>query len=482
MVVLTVRFLAACVLVLSLQAYLFHESQNNSHNNNDQQYIHHRGLDAASSPVSGVMYYTEYYYADSMCSQLYFLQSLVINQCYYSSNPQSINTASNDYVMNTVLSIGANKGFLLTQSYYNDQQCSVSDNGNLPVVNSIAPSQCQAVNSGVLNGLGNLFVIAQISSSPPSTSGGGITINGYGQSGCSGNPQEISYYVGNAAGTLTSGMSTCLGIYQGVCGMNSIGLQIFPPTYPVSSAKCATGTSLGKLSYPVTCTAKGFIGLGMAYYGIASCADPSTANAAAAACFADKEMVQLEVFPDSMSSSKYLPLNEVKVGDRILTINHEGKQVYSPVVYLPHSRNAERTTFVLFTTENGRDVKMTKNHYLPAGACSSPLTLPIIVASRVLLGDCVQTISGREKIVSIGTVEGKGISTIIAMEELIVVNGIVATPYGGVNPTIANIYYNLHRLAYAMLIQQSAVVSMTMQFQSFTETVWSVLSTLSLFH
>ena len=266
MVVCTVRFLSLSVLLLNIQSYLFHS---NSHENNDQQYI--RKLDTAK-PVSGVLYYTEYYYADSQCTQLYFFQSMVINQCYYSSNAQSINTAANDYVMNTVLSLGTNKGFLLTQTYYNDVQCSVTDNGNPPQVNFNTPTQCQAVNSGVVSGLGNLFIVASTSSSPPSANGGGITIKGYGLVGCSGNPQEISYYVGNAAGTLNSGASTCLGIFQGLCGMNSIGLQIYPPTYPVSSAKCSAGTSLAKLSYPIACTEKGFIGQGMAYYGIANCA------------------------------------------------------------------------------------------------------------------------------------------------------------------------------------------------------------------
>ena len=475
------RFLSLCVLLLCLPAYLFHGSNNISNEyNNDQQNV--RILDTAK-PISGVLYYTEYYYADSQCSQLYFLQSLIINQCYMSSNAQSISTMNYDYAMNTLLSLGTNNGYLLTQTYYNDQQCTVLDNGNPPQVNYNTPTQCQAVNSGVISGFGNLFVIASISSSPPSTSGGGITIKGYGQIGCSGNPQELSYYVGNAAGTLTSAMSTCLGIFQGVCGINSIGVSTFAPTYPVSSAKCTSGTALVKLSYPISCTAKGFIGQGMAYYGIASCSDPPTAGAAAAACFADTEMVQLEVLPDS-ASKKYIPLRDVQIGDRILTVNNQGHQVYSPVVYLPHGQNNDRTTFMILTTESGRDVKMTRNHYLPGGACSSPNTLPMIVASQVMVGDCVETVSGREQVVSVEKVEGKGIFTVITMEELIVVNDIVATPFGGVNPTVANIYYNFHRLVYAISFWQykssSVLTSMINSnwLQGTMEKMWRQLSIL----
>ena len=182
------------------------------------------------------------------------------------------------------------------------------------------------------------------------------------------------------------------------------------------------------------------------------------------ACFAGSELVTLESGSDKQMS-------EVQIGDRILTVNNKGEQVFSDVVYLPHGANEERTTFTVVTTESGRDLKMTANHILPAGACASPSTLSAIAASQVKVGDCVQTVSGREQVVSINKVEGKGIYTIIAMEELIVVNGIVATPYGGVNPTLANIYYNMHRLAYATMKQTSA-----RWMQGTTEMVWGVLS------
>ena len=138
---------------------------------------------------------------------------------------------------------------------------------------------------------------------------------------------------------------------------------------------------------------------------------------------------------------------DVQVGDRVLTVNTKGEQVMSEVAYLPHGRNEQRTTFAQVATESGRDLKMTMNHMLPAGACALP-TLPLVAADQVAVGDCVQTVDGREQVVSVNKVEGKGVYTVIALEELIVVNGIVATPFGGVNPTLANWYYNLHRLAY----------------------------------
>jgi hypothetical protein len=62
------------------------------------------------------------------------------------------------------------------------------------------------------------------------------------------------------------------------------------------------------------------------------------------------------------------------------------------------------------------------------------------------------------------------------MEELLVVNGIVATPYGGVNPALANVYYNLHRLAYS--VAGKAVLAV----QGATEGVWGALAMLAASH
>ena len=165
----------------------------------------------------------------------------------------------------------------------------------------------------------------------------------------------------------------------------------------------------------------------------------------------------------------------MQVGDRVLTVNAKGEQVFSDVVYVPHGRNDQRATFAQIATASGRDLKMTVNHYLPAGACALS-TLPLIVAGMVVVGDCVQSVEGREQVVSVGKIEGQGVYTVIAMEELIVVNGIVATPYGGVNPTLANWYYNLHRLAYTALVGEFVSYRW---IQKTMEGLWVGMSTLS---
>ena len=168
---------------------------------------------------------------------------------------------------------------------------------------------------------------------------------------------------------------------------------------------------------------------------------------------------------------------DVQLGDRVLTINAKGHPVFSDVVYVPHGRNTVHATFVTIATETGHDLTMTLDHYLPAGACAVDTALPLVVAARVVVGDCVQTSAGhREQVVSVELREGEGIYTVIAMEELLVVNGIVATPYGGINPTLVNIYYNLHRLAYAAF---AGKVVGHCWLQKATEALWSGLSALA---
>lgn len=195
------------------------------------------------------------------------------------------------------------------------------------------------------------------------------------------------------------------------------------------------------------------------------------------------------------------------LGDRVLAVNKRGQLVYSDVVYIPHGTNTEYADFVRLVTESGRDVKMTADHLLPAGACSfaGPSPFPAAVAaSAVSVGDCVFTVAGPERVASVETVGGRGVYTIVAIEELLVVNGVVATPYGGVNPTLANVYYNLHRygsrrgvffpspLASSMLtrafsirrlsyvLMEKAGISTVGALQYATEGVWAVLSALSM--
>ena len=170
------------------------------------------------------------------------------------------------------------------------------------------------------------------------------------------------------------------------------------------------------------------------------------------ACFAGSETVSLE-------SGESKAISDVKVGDRVLAANAAGEIVFSEVVFVPHGANTEIALFTRISTVDGREIKMTQNHILPAGACKSSTSMPLIYASQVSVGDCIQTVSGEQKVSEVASVRGEGVYTVVTKEEYIVVNGIIASPFG-INHMIANMYYNIHRIAYASapLLMSSPIV------------------------
>jgi hypothetical protein len=246
-------------------------------------------------------------------------------------------------------------------------------------------------------------------------------------------------------------------------------MKIVPPLLQAVATVAGVSTS-SVTGYTATQGRRLLAGVNVVYnvaVGTGSTSTPN--NVGTASCFAGTEHVTLE-------NGANKAMSKVAVGDRILTVNAKtGAQVYSDVAYLPHGQNTHKAVFTVLATASGRDVKMTANHVLPAGACGL-VSLPYVAVSSVVVGDCVETVSGRERVVSVSTAEGEGIYTAIAMEELVVVNGIVATPYGGVNPALANVYYNLHRLAYKVAGKAVLMV------QGATEGMWGALSLLAASH
>ena len=266
-----------------------------------------------------------------------------------------------------------------------------------------------------------------------------------------------------------SGNTQTITIFQGACATTTpvqyqtVTLGSQPAQVYNTPATCvASSCSLQATGYQTTTCSSGSSATGTTAPS-SSPATGTTSTVGTSSCFAGTEQV-------SMENGHTKAMADVQIGDRILAINNHGDQVFSDVIYLPHGPNEEHTIFAQIATESGRDLKMTLNHILPAGACSLS-SLPLIAAGQIVVNDCVQTLSGREQVLSVGKVEGNGIYTVIAMEELIVVNGIVATPYGGINPTLANIYYNLHRLLYS-----TSLYKVGSWVQDATDGLWNFLS------
>ena len=166
----------------------------------------------------------------------------------------------------------------------------------------------------------------------------------------------------------------------------------------------------------------------------------SYGSSGSSGCFSGSETVTLD-------SGDVKFISDVVVGDRVLAADSDGQTIFSDVVFVPHGSNKQSAIFTQISTEDGRDVKMTHNHILPAGVCGNVLSL--VYASKVTVGDCIQTASGQERVSKIDFVRGEGLYTIVTKEEYIVVNGIIASSFA-VNHMMANLYYNMHRIIYSL--------------------------------
>ena len=173
-----------------------------------------------------------------------------------------------------------------------------------------------------------------------------------------------------------------------------------------------------------------------------------TCEKSATTCFSGSDTVTLE-------SGASKALSEVRVGDMILSADAKGELSFSGVVALPHGTNADAATFFDVATASGKHVKATEMHLLKT--CSGALAY----AGSLKQGDCLRTVDGDEAVVSVETVQGKGLYTVVTMNEFPVVGGIIASPFA-VSHGFGNAYYNIHRALYKFapaLMQSSAVAS-----------------------
>ena len=151
-------------------------------------------------------------------------------------------------------------------------------------------------------------------------------------------------------------------------------------------------------------------------------------------CFAGSETVVME-------SKETKAIEDVVVGDRILTADSLGILSFASVIAVPHDKNDIVANFVKITVDGLRDIKITTEHLLPFSISCLASDFEITMASKVLIGGCLQTVDGLAVISSIESVQSRGIYSVVTENDYIVVNGIVASPFA-VNHASASIFYN----------------------------------------
>jgi len=152
------------------------------------------------------------------------------------------------------------------------------------------------------------------------------------------------------------------------------------------------------------------------------------------ACFHGDGALQLQ----SGATKKF---SELSIGDVITTSNGQGVFSFSPVLSLPHKNNTEAAAFLSLTTETGKKVDMTSDHFIPK--CDEQK----ITAGELVVGDCLITADGKEVLMEISSTAKAGVFTAITQDNFIVVNGIVASPFSkDSDPAKPELDYNKYRL------------------------------------
>jgi hypothetical protein len=177
-------------------------------------------------------------------------------------------------------------------------------------------------------------------------------------------------------------------------------------------------------------------------------------------CFAGDQLVKVLqpiITPEALTPTVevLVPIHAVRVGDVVLAADRNGRQLlYSKVVAVPHPPNSARAVFTTIHLKSGAWISLTPDHLLLVlTRCESAYSLVLLAAQDVKLGMCLlsqsQQVATEDKIISIDTQvkEDLGVYTIVTDEEMIVVNGIIASPFA-INHAVPHAFYRFHRLWY----------------------------------
>jgi len=137
-------------------------------------------------------------------------------------------------------------------------------------------------------------------------------------------------------------------------------------------------------------------------------------------CFHGDGTVLLE----SGASTRF---SELTLGERIKTSDGRGGFSFNPVLSLPHKNNTEPALFLTLTTETGKQLDMTSDHYIPK--CEENHLRFGVSAGELGVGDCLLTADGKETLIEISSSTKNGVFTAITEAKYIVVDGVVASSF-----------------------------------------------------
>jgi hypothetical protein len=159
-------------------------------------------------------------------------------------------------------------------------------------------------------------------------------------------------------------------------------------------------------------------------------------------CFSKDSLLKLE-------NGSSIKIEDAKIGDKILSYSlNKNSFIYSPIVAIPHEKNSIESDFIEIKTLSGKNIKMTSDHLIPV-LKNKNNKFETIYAKNIDIDDIIITIDGNDKVTSKEVIKEEGIYTVITLEEYIVVDNIVVSPYA-IFHLLGNIYYCLHKTLYCV--------------------------------
>jgi len=184
-------------------------------------------------------------------------------------------------------------------------------------------------------------------------------------------------------------------------------------------------------------------------------------------CFSESRMCSCEISSSSscfsgnslltLKNGSTIPISKATLGLEILSYSYElDAFLNTPIVWIPHASNNNNAEFVTINTGNGHSLTLTKDHLLPSSRCNDVDTTSFSLqrAEHIKPNDCVHSAAGATVVTSTTRTHGYGLYTVVTMEQFIVVDGLVASPFAG-NHYLPNAFYSLHRLAHRFGLSDS---------------------------
>ena len=117
------------------------------------------------------------------------------------------------------------------------------------------------------------------------------------------------------------------------------------------------------------------------------------------------------------------------------------------VLAVPHTINSLPAEFIEIETADEKTLRLTPDHLVLSWVCGTQVALRR--ASSVSIGDCIQTVDGQSVVNGLSRKHGAGVYSIVTDQELLVVSGVVASPYA-VSHAIGSAVYLPHKWLYSI--------------------------------